>query len=163
MSEVSIHDAYGARFVDRLHDAFLDGDPGAASKGAEATNVLRLQAQYRALTQGDFAPLLAALADDVELDLQGPAELPINGRWRGLAEVSAAVQRNFGALEQQQAELLSVVAQGDTVVLFGEERGKARASGASYHVRWAQIFTFRGDKVCQVRGVAALVAPSPQG
>jgi ketosteroid isomerase-like protein len=160
MNEVRIHETSIERFIDRLHDAFLDGDNASATKVTEADNVRRLQEQYRALAQGNFAPVLAALADDIELELNGPVEVPINGCWHGLVEVSAAMQRNFGALAEQQAEILAVVAQGDSVVLFAREQGKVRATGAPYHLRWVQLFTFRDSKIVRVRGVAAPVAPA---
>jgi ketosteroid isomerase-like protein len=160
VNEISIHETSGEQFIDRLHDAFLTGDDAPALKSAEAGNVRRLQDLYRALAQGDFSPLIAALAEDSELHLHGPANVPINGSWRGHAEVVAAVRRNFGMLAEQQAEILSVVAQGDTVVLFAEERGKVRATGLPYHVRWVQLFTFRDNKLVRVQGVTAQLAPT---
>jgi uncharacterized protein len=155
MSEVSIHPSSVDRFIDRLHEAFLDGDEAPAVKVAEGGHVLRLQEQYRAIARGDFPSVIGQMADDVEFELNGPADFPINGRWRGLTEVSAAMRRNFGALAEQQAEILSLVAQGDTVVLLAQERGKVRATGAPYHLRWVQFFTFRDGKVARIRSVAA--------
>jgi ketosteroid isomerase-like protein len=157
MSEVSIPPASVGRFIDRLHPAFLEGDTTAAGKAAEAGNVARLQEQYRAIARGDFTPVLAQLAEDIEFELHGPPDIPINGSWRGLPDVAAAIPRNFGALAEQEAEILAVVAQGDTVVLLAQEHGKVRATGAPYHLRWAQFFTFRDDKIIRIRGVAAPV------
>jgi ketosteroid isomerase-like protein len=155
MSELSIHPASSTRFIDRLHEAFLDGDEAAAGKVTEAANVRRLQEQYRALARGDFQPTISLMADGIELELHAPADLPITGCWRGVAAVTAAMRRNFGSLADQQAELLGVVAQGDTVVLFADESSKVRATGDRYQVRWVQFFTFRDDKLVRVRGVAA--------
>jgi ketosteroid isomerase-like protein len=155
MSEVSIHPSSSELFIDRLHAAFLDGDDAAAMKVTEARNVQRLQEQYHALAQGDFQPTIAMMADSIEMEHHVPADIPLTGCWRGVAAVTAAMQRNFGALAEQQAEILAVVAQGDTVVLFAEERGKVRASGTRYHIRWVQLFTFCNDKIVRIRGVAA--------
>jgi ketosteroid isomerase-like protein len=155
MNEVSIHQSSVERFIDRLHDAFLDGDEAANVKATEASNVRRLQEQYRAIACGDFGPVITAMAEGIELELSGPADVPINGHWRGLTDVVAAMQRNFGSLAEQQAEIRSVVAQGDTVVLFAQESGKVRATGMPYHISWVQFFTFRDDKIVRVRGVAA--------
>jgi ketosteroid isomerase-like protein len=155
MNEVRIHPTSFERFIGRLHEAFLDGDDAPAGKVVEARNVQRLQEQYRAIARGDFTPVLAGMADGIELELHGPADLPLNGCWRGRAEVGEAMQRNFASLSEQQAEILAVVAQGDSVVLFSQERGKVRATGAPYHLRWVQLFTFQDDKVVRVRGVAA--------
>ena len=58
-----------------------------------------------------------------------------------------------------EAEILSVVAQGDTVVLFAEERGKVRTNGSPYLLRWVQLFTFRESKIARLRGVFAHLTP----
>lgn len=155
MSEVSIHPTSTERFIDRLHEAFLDEDATSAEKAAEARNVARLTEQYRAIARGDFPLALSQLADDIEFELRGPEDVPINGHWRGLAEVTAAIQSNFGALAEQEAEVHSVVAQGDSVVILAQERGKVRATGLQYHLRWVQVFTFRDDKIARIRGVSA--------
>jgi ketosteroid isomerase-like protein len=133
------------------HQGNTGGKSPLRTRGASTMS----QEQYRALARGDFQPAIALMAEAVELELHTPADLPISGGWRGVAEVAAAMQRNFGSLAEQQAELLEVVAQGDTVVLFAEERGKIRATGASYHIRWVQMFTFRDDRIVRIRGVAA--------
>jgi hypothetical protein len=42
-------------------------------------------------------------------------------------------------------------------VLDAVERGKIRATDADYHIRWTQIFTFKGDKIVRITGLAAVV------
>jgi ketosteroid isomerase-like protein len=154
---MSIHISSQERFIERLNEAFLAGDEHHAAKLTESSNVQRLQEQYRAIARGDFGTLLDILAEDMEMELLGPADLPINGRWHGIAEVAAAVQRNFSVLDEQQAEILSVVAQGDTVVIHGQEHGKVRTTGKSYNVNWVQLFTFRRNKIIRMRSVSANV------
>jgi ketosteroid isomerase-like protein len=155
MSESSIHPSSVDRFIDRLHPAFLAGDDRATEKACEAGNVQRLLDQYRAIARGDLQAAVAMMADDIEFDLAAPADVPISGAWRGVAAVADAVRRNFGSLADQQADLVSVVAQGDMVVLVAEERGTVRSTGQPYHLRWVQVFTFRGDKIIRLQGVAA--------
>lgn len=159
MADVSIHPTSVERFIDRMHVAFEEGDAAIHAKAFEANHVQCLQEQYRAIASGDFSVALASMAEDIEMELHGPAEIPINGSWRGRDEVSAAVQRNFASLADQEAEILSLIAQGDTLVLYAQERGKVRASGAAYHVRWTQIFTFRDERIVRVHGVYAQIAP----
>ena len=155
MSEISIHASSSEQFVERLHEAFLFGDDQAARKLTESRHVLLLQQVYRALAKGDYQPAIANMADDIELELLSPADVPITGCWRGVTEVGAAVQRNFALLMEQQAKLLDVVAQGDTVALFAEERGKVRGTGCPYGIRWVQFFTIRNDKITRIRGIAS--------
>ncbi len=142
-----------ARFLDALPPAFADGDPNAAAKAAEADNVRRIQEQYRAIARGDFAAALAYLADDIDMEVVGPPELPFAGRWRGRDQVADAWAKNFGMLEDQRPEIQSVTAQGDTVVIVARERGRFRTTGRAYDVHWVQLFTFRDGKVARFREI----------
>jgi ketosteroid isomerase-like protein len=68
-------------------------------------------------------------------------------------------------VEEQQPEILAVVAQGAVVVVTARERGRYRATGRSYDLHWVQLFTFRQGKVVRVREVfdsaAMLAAVTP--
>src|SRR3954447_16933339 len=143
-----------AHFIERLDHAFQEGDPRATEKTTEKDNVKLLQEQYRAVVRGDVAAFAAALADDIELDIFGGPDLPFAGSWKGREEVLKAVARNFSLLEDQRPEVESVVAQGDTVVVFARERGRFKATGREYEIRWAQWFTFRDGLVSRVRELA---------
>lgn len=119
-------------FLDAVDRAFRDGDPEHAAKWAERDNVRLLQEQYRAIGQGDMAAFAGLLAEDVEFEVLGPAEVPFRGRWQGRQAVAEAVWRNFAMLEDQRLEVCSVGAQGDTVVVVLRERGRVRATGRDY-------------------------------
>jgi uncharacterized protein len=142
------------QFIERIHHAFHEGDQHAAQKAAEQTNVSRTQQQYRALATGDAEGFAATLSDDVEMEIFGPPELPFAGRWRGRDEVLKAVAHNFGLIEEQRPEVESVVAQGDTVVVFARERGRFKATKREYEIRWVQWFTFRDGLMCRFRELA---------
>jgi ketosteroid isomerase-like protein len=153
VSNVSIHPSTVTNFLDRLQPAFEEGDGEVHNKRAESDNVKRLQEQYQGLARGDFAPVLALLADDVEMEMLGPAGVPMTGRWCGKEQVAQAIARNFSLVKDQNAELLSVVAQGDSVVLFARETGRYRATGKSYDIHWVQLYTFRDGRVARFRGL----------
>src|SRR5262245_4130419 len=131
-----------ARFVDGLRQAFEAGDPAAAAKCAEAACVRLVQEQYRAIARGDFAAYPDTLAEDIEFENVGPAAVPFVGRWRGREEVAEAIARNFGYVEDQRPEVLSVVAQGDCVVVVAREQGRYRPTGRDYDAHWVQHFTW---------------------
>lgn len=140
-----------ARFIDRLHDAFHDGDEGAAHKALEQANVAKLQEQYRAVVRGDLAGFAALLSDDIDMEFMGEGNLPFAGRWQGREAVVAAVKKNFSLLEAQQPEIEAVVAQGDTVVVLARETGRVKATGRCYEVRWIQWHQFREGLLCRFR------------
>ena len=140
-------------FIDDLHRAFHEDDANAAAKNAEAANVRRLQEQYRALARGDFPAFLDHFADDIKMEIIGPDDVPFVGEWSGRQQVAEAVRRNFAMVEDQKPEILSLVAQGDLLVVIARERGRFRATGRAYDVHFVQVFTFRDGKVRHFREI----------
>jgi uncharacterized protein len=138
-------------FVRQLQSAFEQGDPLAKTKLEEQTNVRVLQEQFKAILAGDFAALGGTLAEDAELEILGPPGVPFLGRWQGRQQLRDTIARNFGMVQDQQPEILTVVAQGDTVVVTGRERGRFRPSGRPYDVHWVQFHTYRGGKTTRIR------------
>ncbi|AMV28001.1 SnoaL-like domain protein [Gemmata sp. SH-PL17] len=141
------------KFVEDLDTAFKAGDPRAATKASETSCVEALQGMYRAAVRGDIAAFLGALAEDVEMENVGPESIPFVGRWNGREAVAAAVARNFAWLEDQRPEVLTVVAQGDTVVVHGHERGRFKPTGRPYAMHWVQLFTMRDGCLVRFRQV----------
>ena len=140
-------------FIDDLHRAFHEDDPNATAKDAEAANVRRLQEQYRALARGDFPTFLSHFADDIEMEIIGPDDVPFVGRWSGKQQVADAVRRNFALVEDQRPEVQTLVAQGDLLVVIAREHGRFRATGRAYDVHFVQVFTFRDGKVAHFREI----------
>lgn len=138
------------RFLASLQPAFLAGDPASDSKPAEQSNVARLRYLYEAFRAGDGEALKALLAEDVELEITGPPSLPLAGRWQGREEVLAAAGRNFGLLEDQKPELLTLVAQGDSVMLLARERGRLRETGQEYEIHLVQHYTFEEGSIRRI-------------
>jgi len=141
------------RFIDRVPLAFQEGDGQAADKVAEADNVRRLQATYRAIAEGKFADFAAMLHEEITLEIVGTPSVPFLGSWQGKQIVAEAVRTNFGMLEEQEPELHTVVAQGDTIVMTGREQGRIRGNGQSYDVQFVQCHTFRAGQLFRVRQV----------
>lgn len=140
-------------FTERLYLAFLEGDPEVPSKRTEEANVRRLQAQYLSLAKGDYATLIGQMTDDVDMEIIGPASAPFVGHWQGREQVAEALRRNSAQAAEQQPEVISVTAQGDTVVVVSRERGRFKATGKPYDVHWVQIFTYAGGRLCQFKQV----------
>lgn len=150
MSGIIVND-----FIDRLGHTFREGDPNAAAKTIEADNVRLLQSIYQTIIDGNFAAFADMLAEDVDLEILGPLAIPFLGSWRGRQQVAEAVRNNFNAVEEQHPELQSVIAQGDTVVASGRERGRCKATGQTYDVQWVQFHTFDGGKLVRTRQLAS--------
>jgi ketosteroid isomerase-like protein len=153
MSQVSFHPDTQSKFIDQLEQAFHRGDATSAHKAEEVRNVQRLVEQYRSIARGDFAAVLDSWDDEIDYEIHGPAGSLLVGYWHGKNNVAAAVARNFGALQDQEAEVISLVAQGDTIVILARERGKVRATGKPYNCHWVQFFTFADDKLKRFRAL----------
>jgi ketosteroid isomerase-like protein len=142
-----------APFLEQIDPAFRAGDPEVDRKGPEGANVRALYETYAALARGDVAAALAHFTEDVELTITGPPVVPFLGRWRGRDDVGAAVAANFAMIEESHPDILSVTAQGDTVVVVAHETGRLRPSGRPYALHWVQVFRFRDVRVCWVMEV----------
>jgi ketosteroid isomerase-like protein len=138
--------------VQRLRDART---AAPSAEPAITPQIRSIEEQLAAIARGDFAAAVADAVDDVSLEIFAPPEFPFVRQARGRDEFIHAMKTNFGALENQQPEIGNVVAQGDTVVLVGRERGTFRETGAAYSVEFVHRFTFREGRLAAVRIIAA--------
>lgn len=141
--------------INRLPEAFHEGDEKATAKDVETVNVRLLQSVYQAIGRGDLQAFMDLLAEDVDLEIVGPLTVPFLGSWRGRQQVTDAVRTNFAMVQEQQPVLQSVVAQGDTVVAVGHERGRYSETGQEYDIHWVQFHTFKGGMLSRIRQLVA--------
>ena len=138
--------------LQRLRDAragSLSGEP------AVPPQIRSIEEQLAAIARGDFASAVAQAVDEVSFEILAPPEFPFVRQARGREEFLRAIEANFSALENQQPEIANVVAQGDTVVLIGRERGTIRESGTAYSIEFVHRFTFRDGRLASLRIIAA--------
>ena len=140
-------------FLDSLFDAFRDGDPLADTKTTEADNVRRVRDSYAAVVRGDFDAFADGLHPDVEFEIHGPKINAFVGKSRGREPVRDTVRKNFSQVEEQRPEIITVVAQGDTVVVVGHETGRYRPTGQRYDLHWVQVFTVRDGLIARFRQI----------
>ncbi|WP_020472558.1 nuclear transport factor 2 family protein [Zavarzinella formosa] len=141
------------QFIDDLQPAFEAGDAHARTKSPEAANFGLVKAVYEALNQGDLKAFLSMLSEDMELEIVGPPVVPFVGRWKGRAELAVAIPRNFSVIGDLKPEIISVVAQGDTVVVVAREKGRYKPNDRPYETNWVQTYTISGGKVVKMRQV----------
>jgi len=142
-----------SRFAAPLHtleQKFRDGDPHADVKSAEAGNIATLHKVVIAIGQDDFDTVSELLSPDSKIDIYGGEQLPFIRRTRGHAESLDAIKKNFASVKDQRPEIQSVVAQGDTVILFVKEEGLIRATGQAYKINGVLRYVFREGKVDHV-------------
>ena len=134
-------------------DFFKRNDPTFAEKSLERDNVRIVEELYRSIEQGDVAAFQNLLTNDIQLEIIGPKHIPFTGVACGQQPVVDFVVHNFGLLEEQNARLLEVIAQGHSVVVFGCETGKFRGCPEQYQLSWVQRFNIRGKQVEAIKQV----------
>ena len=127
----------------------------------EQTNLDVVRKGYEAFGRGDIPGLVRLLHDEVSWTTPGPPELPTAGNRTG----HGGVQEFFGSLtavvEILRFEPKEFIAQGNFVIVIGDDTARVRATGKSVEFRWVHIFELRDGKVARFeeRGdVSALVA-----
>ena len=128
---------------------------------SEQENVQAVQQMYTAFGRSDISALLNGLADDVNWQVAGPADIPVCGTRSGREEVAQFFTALGATLETQQFEPQEFIAQGDKVVVLGHERHRVKSTGRTYEGDWVQVFTLRDGKVVRYReyvDTSALVA-----
>ena len=114
-------------------------------------NTRVVQDAFAAFQRGDRESVLEALADDVEWSAPGPPEVPYAGTYRGREGVARFLATLDAALEYERWEPQEFVAQGDTVVVVGEERWRAKPTGKVADNPWVIVVTLRDGKVVRSR------------
>jgi ketosteroid isomerase-like protein len=114
---------------------------------SEQDNVDVVRKGYEAFGRGDINGLLAQLDPDVEWRTPGPADLPTAGERRGHAAVQDFFQNLFAIVEIQRFEPRQFIAQGDMVMVIGDDTSRIKATGTIAEIRFVHAFTVRNGTV----------------
>ncbi len=118
---------------------------------SEQQNTKAVQDVYAAFGRGDIDSLINFLADDVEWIVPGEGLIPQAGTFHGKEAVRAFFKKLPEAVDFEQFEPRTFVAQGDNVIALGSYSGKAKPGGGSIAAEWAMAFGFRGGKIASFR------------
>jgi ketosteroid isomerase-like protein len=114
---------------------------------SEQQNIEVLQRAYEAFGRGDIETVLAQFDDTIEWFSPGPADLPISGTRRGRQQVADFFRVLDELFEYERFEPKKFIAQGDDVVVLGEETFRIRATGTRIELEWAQVCEMKNGKV----------------
>jgi ketosteroid isomerase-like protein len=110
-----------------------------------------VDALFAAIQSGDRDRILALLSDDVEWWVAGPPEIPYAGSYRGRDEVGQFFATFDEAIDYESWEAHEFIAEGNTVVVVGEERWSAKPSGQTVDNPWVLVITVRDGQVARFR------------
>ena len=138
-------------FIEDLLRAFHEDDSESHSRQKELENLSLLSKMYESLFRRDFDAVMDAMDEEIELEIIGPHSFPFCGRSKGRQDVLDTLLINFSKVTDQEPTVLSVVAQGDSVVVIARERGVYRPSRRSYNIHWVQHFIIREGRTRLIR------------
>jgi hypothetical protein len=121
---------------------------------AEKQNIELVRRGYEAFGRGDIPALLALLDENVEWITPGPTELPTAGRRTGRQAVQEFFQSLAATVDTVRFEAKEFFAQGDRVVVVGDDTSRVKETGRTLDVQWVHLFTVRGDRVVSFQEVA---------
>jgi ketosteroid isomerase-like protein len=131
------------------------------SANAEQRSVDVVRKGYEAFGRGDIPGLLALLDDQIVWTTPGPPEVPFAGTRRGPSAVAQFFQSLASVVDIVRFEPRQFIAQGDQVIVVGDDTAQVKATGASLDFRWTHVFTVRNDKIVafeEYSEMSALVA-----
>ncbi len=138
----------------------------SATAAPEERNAAIVKEGYNAFGRGDLPGLLALLEGDVSWQTPGPADLPTAGSRRGHAAVGEFFQTLASIVDILRFEPKEFIAQGDRVVVIGDESARAKATGRTLEFRWVHVFDLRNGKIAafeEFGDVSAVVAEIRSG
>jgi uncharacterized protein len=106
---------------------------------------------YDAWNRGDFAAMVKHVAHDVEWATSGvfPDFDPVYRGHDGIRRFWDTMQVAWEALEVRPTRFVEY---GDRILIELHFRGKGRESGVEVELDWAQVLTFRGDRITRIAG-----------
>jgi uncharacterized protein len=110
-----------------------------------------VDALFAAIQAGERKAILALLSEDVEWWVAGPPEIPYAGTFRGQDEVADFFATFNDSIDYESWEAHEFIAEGETVVVVGEERWRAKSSGQLVDNPWVLVITVRDDKISRFR------------
>jgi uncharacterized protein len=99
---------------------------------------------YDAFGRGDINALLALVDENVEWITPGPSEIPTAGTRRGRQAVGEFFKTLNETFEIARFEAREFVAQGDRVVVFGDDTARLKATGKVPGLRLGSLLRREG-------------------
>ena len=76
--------------------------------------------------------------------------LTMDGSWRGVAQVVAAMASNFSRVSDQKPTIEAMIQQGDGIALRFDETGRLQGNNAAYVARGVIWFSFVENRISRV-------------
>jgi uncharacterized protein len=124
-------------------------------------NIATVKSAYEAFGRGDIDGLIATLDANIEWFTPGPSDLATAGNRRGQQQVKEFFANVDELFDFQRFEPKTFIADGDTVVVLGEDTYTFKPTGKSLGDSWAHVMTVKNGKIVRFQeylDTAAIVA-----
>jgi ketosteroid isomerase-like protein len=102
---------------------------------------------YDAFGRGDINELLGLLDENIDWITPGPSDLPTAGHRHGRQEVAAFFQILNDIFQIELFTPRQFIAEGDRVVVTGDEVARIRSAGTTVEYVWAHVFELKDGRV----------------
>lgn len=143
-----------------IRSRFHEEDPEPETKTLEQSRVDAVGNLLGCLVKGDLEGFLASTSPEVDVALHTTHSQGWILQAKGHDALREMVIHNFGVMTDQTFDTEGIVAQGDSVVMFGRERGRWKSNGEPYDFSIAYRFTFRDGLVHKISQISAPTAGS---
>ena len=114
---------------------------------------------FAAFGAGDLDVLIETVHPDSHWTYFGANPQPSTAEFAGRASVRRFFERIINRLEMTAFNTNEFIAQGDTVVVFGNESGKVKATGQQFHNEWVQKYVVQRNQITSMSEYNIQVAP----
>lgn len=110
-----------------------------------------VKAVYERFAEGDVSGFLDLCAGDIDWVVNGPATLEKCRTFKGHSGVQAFLNILRESWEFSAFAPRQFFADGPTVVVLGEEKGRDKTSGTRFENRWVHVFDVTDDRIVRFR------------
>ncbi|HVG61219.1 MAG TPA: nuclear transport factor 2 family protein [Hyalangium sp.] len=115
-----------------------------------AKNRELVQTIMREFVAGSVATLLGNLTEDATLEISIPEGTPLSGKFQGSAGFLEYFKRVVETLEPVEVVVTDYLAEGDKVVVLGDEKLRVKRTGTVWPSRYAIVYTFREGRIAHM-------------
>ena len=114
---------------------------------SEQENLRIVQEGYADFGRGDIQTLLTKFAEDVVWVTPGEKTTPLGGTYKGRDAVAGFFKKLNDLTEISSFVPREFLAQGNKVIVFGNESGRVKATGRTFESEWVMVFTMQNGEV----------------
>lgn len=114
---------------------------------------------FAAFSAGDLDALVETVHPDSRWKYFGANPRLSKAEFNGCAEIRRFFERILERLEMTEFNTDEFVSEGDTVVIFGSESGKWRATGEAFRNEWSQKYVVKDNQITEMAEYNIQVEP----